>query len=102
MMDERQMDLAGYTLGTLHQDGDFVLCRGRAATGGSKGPPSVLVLLPRSEHPGPELVRMLSHELCLQGELDAAWAVRPLALVQHQGRAALIFEDPLGEPLDVI
>jgi PAS domain S-box-containing protein len=42
---------------------------------------------------------MLEHELALQDELDSKWAVRPLALAQYQGRAALILEDKPGEPL---
>jgi serine/threonine protein kinase len=35
----------------------------------------------------------------MRAELDPTWAVRPLALGQHQGRAALILEDQPGEPL---
>jgi len=53
-----------------------------------------------SEHPRPDHVRMLERELALRPELDPAWAVRPIALAQHQGRAALILEDQQGEPLD--
>ena len=43
---------------------------------------------------------MLERELALRAELDSAWAVRPLALAQHQGRPALILEDQQGELLD--
>ncbi|MBV8051418.1 MAG: PAS domain S-box protein, partial [Acidobacteriaceae bacterium] len=35
-----------------------------------------------------------------RSELDPTWAVRPLALAQHQGRVALVLEDKQGEPLD--
>ena len=94
------MDLSDYTLDTLFQDSGFVLCRGRATTSTNANPPSVLVLMPISEHVGTDLVRMLEHEFALRAELDSTWAVRPLALAQHQGRAALILEDPAGEPLN--
>ena len=42
----------------------------------------------------------MEHELSLKKELDADWAVRPLALTQFQGRSVLVLEDPGGEPLD--
>ncbi len=93
------MDLSDYTFATLHQDGEFVLCRGRASASGAAHPRSVLVLMPASEQPRPDHLRMLEHELALRTELDSRWAVRPLALGQLQGRTALVLEDPLGEPL---
>src|SRR5229473_1529400 len=94
------MDLSGYTLDTLHSHGEFVLCRGRHRTGSNPHPPSVLVLMLRSEHPRPESVRMLEHEHSLRAELDPAWAVPPVELTQHEGRTVLVLEDPGGEPLD--
>jgi predicted ATPase/transcriptional regulator with GAF, ATPase, and Fis domain len=94
------MDLSGYTLTTLHQDSEFALCRARAIASPTPYPPSVLVVMPRSEHPRPDRVRMLERELAFRAELDSTWAVRPLALAQHQGRAALILEDQPGEPLE--
>ncbi len=94
------MDLSGYTLATLHQDTEFVLCRGRATANPPPQPTSVLVSMPTSEHPAPDRIRMLEHELALRAELDPKWAVRPLALALHQGRAALILEDQPGEPLE--
>jgi hypothetical protein len=42
---------------------------------------------------------MLEGEWSLRGDLDPAWALRPIALAQHHGRAALILEDRPGEPL---
>jgi predicted ATPase/GAF domain-containing protein len=93
------MDLSGYTLATLHQDAEFVLCRGRTVTGSTPHPPSVLVSLPTSKHPVPDRVRMLEHEWALRDDLNSTWALRPLALVQHEGRPALILEDQQGEPL---
>src|ERR1700687_2500959 len=94
------MDLSDYTLDTLHSHGESVLCRGRPRTGSNPHPPSVLVLILRSEHPRPESVRMLEHEHSLRAELDPAWAVSPVELTQHEGRPVLALEDPGGEPLD--
>src|SRR6266404_3927519 len=94
------MDLSDYTLDTLHRHGEFVLCRGRPRTGTRPHPPSVLVLMLRSEHPRPESVRMLEHEHSLRAALDPAWAVPRVELTQHAGRTVLVLEDPGGEPLD--
>src|SRR4030095_1889194 len=93
------MDLSAYTLVTLHQDSEFVLCRGLAAESPIPDLPSVLVTMPASEHPAADRVRLLDHELALQRELDSTWAVRPLALSHYRGRPALILEDQQGEPL---
>jgi hypothetical protein len=76
------MDLSGYTPATLHQDTEFVVCRGRDIASAAPHPPSVLVSMPISEHPVPDRVRMLEHELALRADLDSTWAVRPLALAQ--------------------
>src|SRR5262249_13843279 len=94
------MDLSGYTLTTLHQDSEFVLCRGRAVATPTPHPPSLLVSMPTSDHPVPDRVRMLERELSMRADLESAWAVRPLALDQYQGRAELILEDQQGEPLE--
>ena len=94
------MDLSGYTLAILHQDADFVLWRGVAVASPTPPPASVLVRVPTSEHPGPDRIRMLEHELALRDDLDSTWAVRPLALAQYQGRVALVLEDQPGEPLE--
>ena len=93
-------DLSEYTLETLHSDGEFVLCRGCRRTGTSPHPPSVLVLMLRSEHPRPQSVRMLEHEHSLRAELDRTWAVPAVELTQHEGRTVLVLKDPGGEPLD--
>ena len=42
---------------------------------------------------------MLEHEYALRADLDPTWAVRPRALLQHQGRPCLVFDDPGGELL---
>jgi PAS domain S-box-containing protein len=96
MIGELAMDLSRDMPDILRQDDEFVLCRGRLAA----NPAPALVLTLRSEHPRPESVRMLEHELALRDELEPTWAVRPRALAQYQGRFALVFEDLGGEPLD--
>ncbi|HEU5258217.1 MAG TPA: protein kinase, partial [Vicinamibacterales bacterium] len=93
------MDLSRYTLATLHQDGEFVLCRGRTTASPTPDPPSILVSVLASEHPLPVHVRMLEHELALRDDLDSTCALRPLALAEYEGRSALILEDQQGESL---
>jgi serine/threonine protein kinase len=56
-------------------------------------------MTPRSEHPRPQTLQKLEHEYSLRDELDPLWAVRALALTMHDGRAALVLEDPGGDPL---
>src|SRR5499433_471418 len=60
---------------------------------------SLLVVAPVGDHPAPASLQRLEHEYALRAELDPAWAVQPLALVQHQGRPVLVLADPGGEPL---
>jgi PAS domain S-box-containing protein len=93
------MDLSRYTLATLHQDGEFVLCRARGTATPTPDPSSVLVTMPSADRPAADRVRMLQHELAFQAELDSTWAVRPLVLSHWEGRPALILEDQQGEPL---
>src|SRR5262245_47668805 len=81
--EDLRMDLSGYVLATLHRDSEFALCRGRGAASPIPDPPSVLVMMPASEHPAPDRVRMLEHELDLSAQLDSSWAVRPLAFAQY-------------------
>ena len=71
------IDLSRCVLRTISQDGAFVVCRG-AQPATSREPASVLVVMPRTEHPRPECVQMLEHEYALRADLDPTWAVRPL------------------------
>ncbi|HYS09256.1 MAG TPA: protein kinase, partial [Myxococcales bacterium] len=71
----------------LREDGDFILSRSATDCGRSH----VLRLTG-------SLAR-LEHEYALRNELDAAWAARPLALVNEHGRTTLLLQDPGGEPL---
>jgi serine/threonine protein kinase len=94
------MELAAYTLETLRTDGEFILARGRPRRHTDGTPPSLLVVTPVAERPALGTLRRLEHEYALRAELDAGWAVRPLALTQDQGWSRLLLEDPGGEPLD--
>ena len=95
-------------LETLLEDGEFVLYRKDDPTK-TTSPRSVLVVMPRSDHPRPQAVRMLEHEHSLRDDVDPAWALRPLALTTLEGRPALVLEDPggkfllqrAGTPMDV-
>ena len=61
---------------------------------------SVLIVLPAADRPSRSSLDRLTHEYGLKGELDRAWAVRPLELVRDGDRAMLVLEDPGGVPLD--
>src|SRR5499426_1265043 len=94
------MELSAYLLETLREDGEFILHRGEHRSRTDGVPPSILVVAPVGDHPAPGSLRRLEHEYALRAELDPEWAVRPLALAQHQGHTMLVLEDPGGEPLD--
>ena len=85
-------------LQVLWEDGERVFCRGWRANGeGMRS--AVLAVLPAAERSPPAILDRLTHEYELRGDLDAAWAARPLALASDRGRTALLLEDPAGEPL---
>ena len=94
------MEISQYRLEPLHNDGEFVLYRGLPQTNAERGPQSVLALSPMMEHPPPAIVKKLVHEFALKGDLDPAWAVRPIDLTQKHSRPTLWLDDPGGEPLD--
>jgi len=73
--------------------GDSQFYRG---SGDGLGP----VLLAAAKDGSPASHKRLEHEFELRGELDAAWALRPVALYRYNERLALVLEDPGGEPLD--
>src|SRR6266850_8617954 len=88
------MDLSGYKLKLLRDNGEFALYRARHPD----NPVPVLALVPgRTE---PRSLKRLENEYALATDLDPRWAVRPLALARHRGRATLILEDNGSEPLD--
>jgi PAS domain S-box-containing protein len=88
------MDLTGYELEPLHDDGDFSLFRARQPG----NPISVLTLV--AARSASKSIARLEHEYTLAALLDSRWAVRPLALNDHKSSAALVLEDNGGEPLD--
>src|SRR5271154_4725206 len=82
-------------LQVLREDGGFAFCRGwRNSAEGRRN--NVLVVLPASDQPTPATLDRLAHEYALKDELDSAWAVRPLELLQDRGRTVLVLEDPGG------
>jgi serine/threonine protein kinase len=86
-------------LEVLWEDGERVFCRERRPDAHGKLT-HVLIVMPAAEHPTSASLGRLAHEYALKDELDAAWAVRPLALIHERGRTMLMLEDPNGEPLD--
>src|SRR5262245_398092 len=93
------IDLAAYELEPLPHEGACRLSRGQLRGQRAGMVPSLLVVAPVGDHPTPAILQRLAHEYALRATLDPAWAVRPLALVPHQGRPVLVLEDPGGEPL---
>ncbi len=85
-----------YILDPVRERVDFTLYRGQACD--SQTP--ILAMVVAAEFSSPQSLRRLQHEYGLASKLDAAWAIPPLTLTRHQGRAALILKDPGGEPLD--
>jgi hypothetical protein len=69
------MQLSGYSLDRLCDDGEFILYRAHAKP--TELPP-VLLLAPASARPSPETLKKIDHEYSLRSELDSTWAVRPL------------------------
>jgi hypothetical protein len=69
------MQLSGYSLDRLCDDGEFILYRAHAKP--TELPP-VLLLAPASARPSPETLKKIDHEYSLRSELNSAWAVRPL------------------------
>ena len=88
------MDLTGYELETLRDDGEFLLHRARQPD----NPVPVLTLVATRS----PLIKRLEHEYALADDLDPGWAARPLALVRHNGSATLVLEDNGGEPLELL
>src|SRR5580704_1480149 len=85
-----------YELESLREEADLTFYRGKERS--DRLP--ILAVAAAAEQPSPQSLRRLEHEFTLAKELDARWAVQPLALTRHEGRATLILDDPGGEPLD--
>jgi PAS domain S-box-containing protein len=85
-------ELSSYVFSPM-RGGDSPFYRGSSDT---LGP----VLLAAAKDGSPGSAERLEHEFELRDELDAAWALRPIALSRYNERLALVLEDPGGEPLD--
>src|SRR5882672_5652212 len=96
------MDLSEYVFELLRTDEELALHRGRPGRPTASGCRPILLLRSVSEHPAPAAIKRLGHEYSLASELRSAWAARPVALTEHQGRTTLVLEDPGGEPLDAL
>src|SRR5262245_51857778 len=83
----------------LWEDGERAFRRGWRLDDESRRR-AVLFVAPAAEHPSRSNLDRLTHEYELRGELDSAWAVRPLDLVRDAGRMTLVLEDESGEPVD--
>jgi serine/threonine protein kinase len=58
------------------------------------------MLAPATVRPNPETLKKIDHQYSLRNELDSAWAVRPLALLEPGAQITLVLEDPGGQTLD--
>jgi PAS domain S-box-containing protein len=85
-------------LQTLWEDGERVFSRARRPAVGGDEP--LLIARPAVGQPSSAGLDRFAHEFELKGELDGAWAVRPLELVREGGETLLVLEDPGGEPLE--
>jgi PAS domain S-box-containing protein len=89
-------ELSGYALELLRVGGGFALYRGRQP--GSEA--SILVSAPARDPQTPADQRRLEHEYALAGDLDPAWAARPLSIERRDGRTMLVLEDAGGDLLE--
>jgi hypothetical protein len=77
---------SGWQVEAVRQDPEFVLHRGHRGPDGA----AILLLTLASEHPGAESLGRLEHEHSLKDELAPEWAVRPLQIVDQDGRRHLL------------
>ncbi|WP_426237558.1 AAA family ATPase [Pararhizobium sp. DWP1-1-3] len=87
------MDSSAYTLTELCKEADTTLYRGH---GGIASAPFLLVVANIGR---PDAAGRIAREYGLAHGLDRAWALRPHELTSHDGRGALVLEDPGGCPL---
>jgi len=87
-----------YALEPLRKDEEFILYRGHHRNQAETA--SVLLLMPALMRPALETLKKIDHEYSFRNELDATWAVRPLAVSQYNDQRVLMLEDQVGEPLN--
>jgi PAS domain S-box-containing protein len=97
-----QLDLAHYTLQPVRADAEFELFRGRHSGPGNASAQSILVRTAIADPPSTASLQKLQEEYSLRSELDPAYVVQPLALIQAGGPPMLVLEDPGGTPLDLL
>ena len=85
-----------YLLEPILDGAEFTLYRARQRG----NPMPLLVVAPTAGQPMPQSLRRLEREFSFAGELEPAWAAKPLALTRHEGRTILVLSDPGGEPLN--
>ncbi len=96
------MDLSEYILEPLRKDGEFTLYRGQHRNPEHARRSSILLMAPMSRHRAPSNLIQVGHERSLSYELDLAWDVRPIGVVQHDKQPVLVLENPAGEPLEAL
>jgi predicted ATPase len=89
------VDLSRYRLDLVREDADLLLYRGYPQDGAA----SILLLAPNPRQVTASYLQQLEHEYSLSEDLTSEWAIRPVALVRHERRTALLFNDPGGLPL---
>src|SRR5471032_2467831 len=90
---ESVVDLTGYELEPLHDDGDFSLYRARLTS----HPSSVLARV--AARTSAQSRTRLEHEYGLAPLLDRNWAAQPLMLYRLGEPPMLVLDDDGGEPL---
>jgi predicted ATPase len=90
------IDPRDYSFEKLRDDGELIVSWGRRARDGA----SILLLSAASEHPSPSSINRIKHAYSLRDELDSAWAIRPLELLNPHGIPSLLLDDPGGDFLD--
>ena len=88
------MELSKYVFEPLREDGEFLLYEGRSRQ--SEAAP--VLLAPVSTRPELESLKKIEHEYSFRAELDATWAVMPLALSPYSEQRVPVLENPGGEP----
>src|SRR5271168_1831551 len=85
-----QLDLAHYTLQPVRADAEFELFRGHHSDPGEASRSTLLVRTPVADPPSTASLRRMQEEYSLRSELDPAYVVRPLALIQAGGPPMLV------------
>ncbi len=85
-------DLSSYSFEKLREDHEFVVYRGKQGDAST----FVLLMAVALERPLQSSIDRILHAYSLAAELDSAWAVRPLALLEHRGHPALLLSDTGG------